>query len=62
MICTCLEVVPVTARPEDKIPECRHCRARRLARKKLYECPFCGHQHELDDRYGCPNCHEEGLE
>ncbi len=26
-------------------------------------CPFCEHEHEnTGDRYGCPNCHGEGLE
>lgn len=27
---------------------------------ETFECEFCGYQH--DDRYGCPNCHGEGLE
>ena len=22
-------------------------------------CPFCKYEHELDDRYGCPNCNAE---
>jgi DNA (cytosine-5)-methyltransferase 1 len=27
----------------------------------VFPCPFCGHPMENDDRYGCANCHGEGL-
>jgi DNA (cytosine-5)-methyltransferase 1 len=28
----------------------------------FFLCPFCGHQMETDDTYGCPNCEGEGLD
>jgi len=27
--------------------------------KTEVKCPFCGYFHELDDKYGCPNCEGE---
>jgi Zn finger protein HypA/HybF involved in hydrogenase expression len=26
------------------------------------KCRVCGYQMETDDRYGCPNCHGDGLD
>lgn len=35
--------------------------ATQLVRFSPYYCPACGYPMETDDRYGCPNCHGEGL-
>lgn len=34
---------------------------KRQAAREKFTCPACGYEMETDDKYGCPNCHGEGL-